>query len=106
MAQDYREGCDSIIRGEDLVTEFALYCYFCRRLRVPIPTFFYVPKLTNGDADLSDVSKTAGGFSIADFRSRGYSPADLRHILERSCLCEPQRGWCYENIRRHPTLIL
>ncbi len=106
VAQDHREGCDCIIRGEDLVTEFALYCYFCRLLDVPIPKFYYVPKLTHEGADLTDLSKTAGNFRIADFRCRGYSPADILRLLERSCLREPEKGWCFGNIRRCPTLNL
>ena len=63
-------------------------------------------KLTHEGSDLSDVSKTAGNLRIADFRSQGYAPGDVLRLLERSCLSRPERGWCYENVRPRPTLIL
>lgn len=104
VVQDYREGIDCVIRGDDLISEFSLYCYLCERLQLPIPTFLYVPKLLHEGEDLSDVSKTRGNFKIADFRERGFTPDEVTSLLADVCLRNPARGWSFDNIKRFPTL--
>ena len=104
VVQDYREDCGLLIRGEDLVTEFSLYLYFCRVLGFMVPRFQYVPKLECAGQDLSDVSKTAGNFKIADFRERGSSPAQVVELLAESCLIDPAAGWRFENVKPQPAL--
>lgn len=102
VVQDYREGCDMLIRGEDLVSEFSLYCYFCRALGIPIPKFCYVPKLTYRGKDLSDISKTQGNHKIDDMRKAGWRPEDIKTLLVESCLEEPSAGWNYANVKHRP----
>ncbi|WP_437225952.1 glutamate--tRNA ligase family protein [Planctomicrobium sp. SH661] len=104
VAQDAREGCDLLIRGDDLVTEFSLYCWYCDRLRLPIPQFQYVPKLLAQNADLADVSKTSGNYKIRDFRDRGSSPQDVEQMLAVACLKEPEAGWHVDNLKHRPSL--
>lgn len=104
VAQDYRESCDLLIRGDELVTEFSLYCYFCRLLAIPIPEFKYVPRLTCGGEDLADVSKTAGNFKIAAFREGGWTPREITVLLARSCLVDPDGEWTFENVKVTPSL--
>ena len=104
VAQDHREGCDLVIRGDDLVTEFSLYFYFCRILEITPPAFQYVPKLTRSGEDLSDVSKTSGDLKVADFRNRGWTPAQVVELLAESCLVDPAVGWRYDNVRLQPAI--
>jgi len=106
VAQDYWEEINPLIRGDDLTTEFSLYCYFCETLGFPIPQMYYVPKLLQiSGEDLSDMSKTTGDHKIDDYRKAGYQPSDLIEILSRSCLEMPQLGWNIRNIKKHPILI-
>ena len=107
VAQDYREQIDPLIRGEDLATEFSLYCYFCEALGFPIPMTYFVPKLLQASGeDLSDMSKTIGDNKIDDYRKAGYQPADLIEILSRSCLEAPELGWNIRNVKKRPFLTI
>ncbi|MCK9458549.1 MAG: glutamate--tRNA ligase family protein [Proteobacteria bacterium] len=108
VVQDCREGCNTIIRGEDLLSEYSLYCHFCTLLDIPIPALYFLPKLmqqkNNVITDLSDVSKTAGNFKIADCRNDGYTPQDIVEMLAKSCLINMEDGWKYDNIKQRPTI--
>jgi glutamyl/glutaminyl-tRNA synthetase len=107
VAQDYWEEINPLIRGEDLATEFSLYCYFCEALGFPTPKMYFVPKLLQASGeDLTDMSKTAGDHKIADYRKAGYQPSDLIEILSRSCLEVPQLGWSIRNVKKHPILTI
>jgi len=107
VAQDYWEEINPLIRGDDLATEFSLYCFFCERLGFPIPKMHYVPKLLQPSGeDLSDMSKTAGDNKIDDYRKGGYQPSDLLEILSRSCLEVPELGWNIRNVKKHPVLTI
>ncbi len=114
VVQDWREGCGIIIRGEDLVSEFSLYCYFCKLLKIPVPEFYYVPKLMQckkGESedllsDLINVSKTKGNFKLRDLREKGYSSKQIIDMLEELCLIDKEKGWSYENIKQKPVIYL
>ena len=112
VVQDRREDCGILIRGEDLVSEFSLYCYFCKLLGFPIPDFFYVPKLMQSKKgggsllDLSDVSKTAGSLSLRELKQKGYSPRQIIELLEDVCFIDKEKGWSYENIKQDPVIYL
>jgi len=110
VAQDHREGIDALIRGDDLVDEFSLYCYFCDVADVPKPAFCYVPRMrSNGGmgghkAELTNVSKTLGGCSIKEYRDAGWDPDEVVAMVAESALIDPAKGWTYENVRSDPTL--
>jgi hypothetical protein len=88
------------------VSEFSLYCHYRSLWGLPIPEFYYVPKLLlQGGDDLSDVSKTAGNAKIADFRNAGWSSKEVRQLLEESCLMDPTEGWRFGNVKQQPTLV-
>lgn len=103
VVQDHREQINPLIRGDDLLTEFSLYCYFCRLLKFDIPTHIYLPKLTQNLEDLSDVSKTKGDHKIRNYRERGWNPQELKQTLKRCCLVHPEGTWEIGNIKRSPT---
>jgi glutamyl/glutaminyl-tRNA synthetase len=105
VVQDHREGIDTLIRGEDLITEYSLYSYFCQLRGLPTPKFYYLPRLRRQDMGaLTDVSKTAGNFKIADYRERYWDPKSLIAALGRCCLENPSDGWTYANVKQMPIL--
>jgi glutamyl/glutaminyl-tRNA synthetase len=108
VAQDYREGCTRIIRGDDLLTQHNLYCHFCRVLGLPFPEQFYVPRLMQADSgkmrELTDISKTAGNHKISDYRRAGWTADQLVSVLALCCLVDPARGWRVDNVKEHPVV--
>ena len=104
-AHDYREQIDPLIRGDDLTSEFSLYCYFCNVLGFPIPRICFIPKLheRSGNA-ISNISKTSGNHSIEKYRKSGYGLAELVEMVEHSYLEEPKLGWHRQNIKKNPIL--
>jgi len=92
-----------IIRGDDFLTEFSLYCYFCYLFKFTTPEFVFLPRLTGVRGD---ISKTAGGFKIADLRSNGYTPQEIRTIMAKACLISPGNGFQLHNIKSFPQVIL
>jgi len=104
--QDYRERCGLLIRGDELVTEFALYHWICHLLALPVPEMQFVPRLKRGREELSDMSKRRGGFKIADFRAAGWSPEDVLALLAESCLIDPNGPWGFANVKESPELEL
>ncbi len=101
--QDYREGCGTLIRGDDLSSEFSLYCYFCKLLNIPVPEFIYVPRLMHGTISLS---KTKGNLKLKDLRKKGYSPEQIFKLLKDACLIDKKKGWFYKNIKPQPVIYI
>lgn len=92
-----------VIRGDDFSTEFSLYCYFCQRFNLPTPEFIFLPRLIS---IFGDISKTNGGYKIADFRDNGYSAEQLKRMLAEACLIYPNNGWEIYNIKSNPKINL
>lgn len=92
-----------IIRGDDFMTEFSLYSYFCQIFEFHTPEFVFLPRLTG---IRGDISKTAGGFKIADLRSNGYTPQEIRTMMAKACLISPGNGFQLYNIKSYPQVIL
>jgi glutamyl/glutaminyl-tRNA synthetase len=94
-----------VVRGEELITETALYQYFVDRFGLPRPQFLYLPKLVFGSTDAAQmISKTAGGWQISSLREQGYTPLILRQMVEEAYLYNSVQGWQPANIRPHPYL--
>lgn len=110
VAQDRRESIDLLIRGEDLLSEFSLYSYLCDVAKVHRPTFQYVPRMVRNTgyfqkhADLADVSKTQGGFTIQAYRQAGWKPDDLLKMVAESALKVPTGPWSFANVKDLPIL--
>jgi glutamyl/glutaminyl-tRNA synthetase len=111
VAQDHREGIDTLIRGDDLVDEFSLYCWLCEVAMIPKPAFYYVPRMMRnngamggGLTELTDVSKMLGGCSVKEYRDAGWEPGELVEMLAESALVDPKLGWAYENVRKQPVV--
>jgi glutamyl/glutaminyl-tRNA synthetase len=101
VLMDYLEEINWCIRGIDLLTENALYGYFCQRFTLQPVRMTYLPRLVfDGDV----VSKTAGKFKLVDFRQMGFDPKTLLVLLGMDCLVDPSHGWQIDNIKPVPIL--
>jgi len=96
-------GVTHLIRGDDFLAEYSLYCYYCQLFKFPAPEFIFLPRLCSANGD---ISKTKGGYKIADFRANGYTPEQVIRILEKACLYYPNNGWEFYNIRPNPRVDL
>lgn len=100
---DHLMGITHIIRGDDFVTEYSLYCYFCQKFGYAIPEFVFLPRLAGLKGD---ISKTHGGYKIADFRNEGYTPEELKHLIIKACLIYPLNGFELYNLQSNPRLSI
>jgi len=93
-----------VIRGEDLITEYALYYNFCDRWGIPRPEHAYLARLTMADgADmLPQISKTTGNNKIKSFRESGMKADELLEKLRKACLKNPDGEWVINNLKARP----
>jgi glutamyl/glutaminyl-tRNA synthetase len=98
---DHMIGTNLLVRGMDLMTEYALYQYFCERLGYKEPKHVYLPRLSWAGGDMS---KRHGGLFIADLRADGYTPEDIRWMLAKACLRHPWNDWSLLNLKGAPRL--
>lgn len=101
VIMDWMEGINLLIRGLDLLSEYALYMHLCRLGKLPEPAHLYLPRLGSPHGVMS---KTHGGVWVADLRAKGYSPADVRLMLAEACLREPGNPWALWNLKSEPRL--
>ena len=90
-----------LIRGMDLITESSLYAYFCDLWGIPQPRQVYLPRLITDDGEMS---KTKGGHTIRYYRDAGIFPDELKQMLAKACLKDPEAPWAIENVRLDPNL--
>lgn len=104
VLNDYLDGCNLIIRGEDLLDEWALYHYFADSWGLPIPRQAFLKRLVMGDTnkELFDIRKAKGGYSIASFREKGWTADYLKLKLAEACLIDPNKAWLIENCKTDP----
>lgn len=100
---DYLDGVNCLIRGEDLLSEWSLYMYFCDLWGIPAPRQVFLRRLRLGDgSELLDISKTRGTGTISQFRALGWSAKDLIAKLAEACLIEPDKPWLISNCKVNP----
>jgi glutamyl/glutaminyl-tRNA synthetase len=99
VIRDSRMRISHVIRGIEFLTEYCLYMHLCETLNHPKPRFIFLPRLMGQD---NEISKTNGGYTVAEYRGNGYSPHDIANLLERSCLKIPGGGWNLQNLRAAP----
>ena len=68
---------------------------------MPEPEHVYTPRLLSYHGD---ITKTNGGYKIAELRANGYTPQDVRAMLAKACLHVPPNGWTLDNLRTEPRL--
>lgn len=103
VVMDNMWGVTHVIRGDDFISEYSLYCYFCQKFQFPTPEFIFLPRLVSV---FGDISKTNGGYKISDFRECGYSSDQLKRMMGEACLIYPNNGWEIYNIKSNPKINL
>jgi glutamyl/glutaminyl-tRNA synthetase len=96
-------GITHVIRGDDFVTEYSLYAYFCDKFGFPIPQHIFLPRLIGLKGE---ISKTNGGYKIEDFRNEGYTAKELKQMIAKACLIYPLNGFELYNIKSNPRINL
>lgn len=100
---DHWDGVTHVIRGEELALEYNLYLYLCDEFHIPRPVHIYLPRV---ESSRGDISKTAGGYTIGELRSAGYSPADIIDILLKGCCISPANRFALFNLKAAPRIAL
>jgi glutamyl/glutaminyl-tRNA synthetase len=106
VALDFLDEVTLLIRGEDLLSEYSLYSYFCDSWGIPNPRHVYLPRLRiKGGADVQPtISKTLGNFQIFKMREAGATQWEIVSKLADACLKNPQGAWSIDNIKEHPMI--
>lgn len=104
VVMDFMTGVNLLIRGQDLVTEYSLYAYFCEIMGLPRPRMVYLPRLHAGGNDLLSpaLDKTTGNYKVSDYRKQGISYTRLLEMLRQACLIDPAGEWSIRNIKMEP----
>jgi len=80
---DFRQGIDLVIRGEDLLPSTGRQIRIARLLGRDTPaTFFHHPLLMKSTTQ--KLSKSDGDTGIRELRARGMTPAQIRNLLHTS----------------------
>lgn len=103
VVMDNMQGITHVIRGDDFATEYSLYCYLCQQFDFPTPEFIFLPRL---ESLYGDISKTNGGYKIADFRNNGYTAEQLKKMIAETCLWYSNNGFELYNIKPNPRINL
>lgn len=99
---DWLQKVNLVIRGEELIPEYTLYCHYCRIWNLPTPHFMYLPRLrVTGDIE---ISKTKGNYQVSHMRANGYTAKQIIEVVERACLIAPYNGWHVWNLKAEPRL--
>lgn len=103
VVADFLDSINLVIRGEDLLTEFSLYSYFCDVLRIPIPEHIYIARLRKNTG--AEISKSKGEFpSVQTLFDEGWTREDILALLRKSCLLDPRGSFSIKNIKNDPRL--
>lgn len=103
VVTDYLLGVTVVIRGEDLATEYCQYCALCEEFGYPRLPHIYLPRVRSSEGELS---KSGGATPIADYRTIGYTPDELKRALFDGCTIHYPNGWAIENLHSNPKVNL
>jgi glutamyl/glutaminyl-tRNA synthetase len=98
---DHMIGTTLLVRGMDLMTEYALYQYFCQKLGYEEPRHIYLPRMSYSGGDMS---KREGGVFISSLKADGHTPEEVRWMVAKAALREPYSGWTLLNLKGAPRL--
>jgi glutamyl/glutaminyl-tRNA synthetase len=99
---DWMQNVNLVVRAEELLAEYGLYCHYCQSWQIQQPQFLYLPRLRAAGG--GEISKTKGGYQIAGLRANGYSPRQVLDMLAIGCLIVPLAGWHIWNLKPEPSL--
>lgn len=103
VVMDAKAGITHVIRGEEFLTEVSFYSYMCEVFGFPIPEFIFLPRLCGLRGD---ISKTNGGYTLAELRGCGYTARGVKEMLAKACLEYPHGGWDLRNLKTAPRINL
>ena len=103
VIMDQMIGATHLIRGEEFLTEYSMYRYFCEIFNFDYPKFIFLPRL---QGKCGDISKTNGGYKISELRGNGYSASDVKDMLAWACLNWWNNGWSLFNLKSNPKIDL
>src|SRR5574340_100260 len=101
---DFQEKVSTLIRGIDLVTEYAFYEYVVDALALPKVQHIYLPRLRQESGELANLSKTEGNWKIGELKELGFTPQEIKHHLAMSCLANPSGEWSVDNVLPNPVI--
>jgi len=101
VVMDHDEGITHLIRGMDLLSEYSLYEFYCRYLKISRPKHTYLPRLRWHGGSMS---KSRGARTIGELRSMGFSPEEVCDMVKQACLHWHVDGWIFNNIKGVPSL--
>ncbi len=91
----------NLIRGEEIAFDGALQSWFMHIFGYPRPRFHYLPRVQGAGGD---ISKTVGGYKVAEYRANGITADQVHWLLRRACLAIPHFEWDFENLKPRPSL--
>jgi glutamyl/glutaminyl-tRNA synthetase len=103
VIMDNMLGITHIIRGDEFSTEYGFYSFLCKKWKLFIPEFTFLPRL---EGMCGSISKTNGGYTLTEMRSNGYTAEQIKKMLEKACLYYPANGWDIHNLKRNPRINL
>jgi len=103
VIMDNMLGITHVIRGDEFLAEYSLYRYYCDVFELPAPKFIYLPRL---EGKSGSISKTNGGYTLAELRANGYNAEYIIHLLKTSCLLWYNNGWTLYNLKANPRVNL
>lgn len=105
VVDDFLDEVTLKIRGDDLISEYALYTYFCDLWALPQPVQWFLPRLFTTDGQkLANVSKTLGNWKLSSIQEKGVNPEELKNSLKLYCLIDPFKNWTIDNIQPYPKI--
>ena len=108
VIMDFLDGVTLLVRGHDLITEFALYEYYVEKFALPKVEHWYLPRLmtTDDNGDICEMSKTRMNGDATQYLSHYGTWDELVYNLKIAYLIDPKQDWFIENVKHYPVLYL
>jgi glutamyl/glutaminyl-tRNA synthetase len=106
VVMDFMDEVTLLIRGNDLLTEYALYEYFADLMGLPRIRQIFLPRLVYSDgSELAGMSKTEGNCSIQELQQKGWTAGEVMELLKKSCLKNQDLPFAIDNIVSEPKVL-
>jgi hypothetical protein len=102
---DNRYAVGHVIRGIDLISEFALYTHLCKQLKFPPPVHQYITHIYIKEGnEIKPISKTNKNAVVSDLIAKNVSSHRLMDFLTTNCLKIPKDGFKLQNVKENIVL--
>jgi hypothetical protein len=107
VIMDFLDEVNLLVRGYDLITEFALYEYFTEKYGFPKVTHWYLPRLMAGiDDQIIEMSKTKQNGDVTQFLGIYGSWEEMINNLKFAYLKDHKGEWEISNVKEVPVLVI